>query len=259
MDGITPPDLKYSQMTSSSLTQISDTQAHLWYVFPERVTDDTLLKSCFELLSDEERAQQQRFVFEKDRHLYLVAHALVRTCLSRYMDVKPEHWVFKKNQYGKPFIDYPDAGHPIQFSLSHTKGFVACLVTSHHNVGVDVEHMAFNDRKLDIARSYFSQDEVQNLLSSPVDRQHIRFYEYWTLKEAYIKAKGAGLSIPLDKFSFQLDEGKGIKISFIQDLYDNPSQWHFCLYRLTPNHMCAVAVESEKPIEICCFDASLPI
>src|SRR5215831_16122151 len=86
---------------------LDHTTAHLWYVFPDALCDPALLNAYHQLMSPEERAQQQRFYFEKSRHEYLVTRALARTVLSRYVAVDPSIWRFEKNEYGKPAIAYP--------------------------------------------------------------------------------------------------------------------------------------------------------
>jgi 4'-phosphopantetheinyl transferase len=236
--------------TDTTPIRISNTEAHLWYIFPEAVTNQELLRSWFEMLSDEEKGRQQKFVFEKDRHLFLVAHAFVRTCLSRYCEVTPEQWVFSQNKYGKPFIDCSHLDRPFNFSLSHTQGLIACLVTVAHQVGVDVEHILRKDSKIGIAERYFTQEEVNDILSYPSNERAIRFYEYWTLKEAYIKAKGMGLSIPLHTCRFQISDSRAIQVVFDREREDDPKRWKFDLYRINPGHICAVAIECEKPEEM---------
>jgi 4'-phosphopantetheinyl transferase len=136
----------------------------------------------------EERAQQQRFYFEKGRHEYLVTRALVRTVLSKYVTVDPSTWRFEKNEYGKPAIVYPQGLPPLTFNLSNTTGLIACLVAFGRDVGVDVEDMTRPGETVEIAEQFFSPTEVAALRALPASAQRYRFFEYWTLKEAYIIA-----------------------------------------------------------------------
>jgi 4'-phosphopantetheinyl transferase len=234
---------------------LSNTEAHLWYVVPEKVTDDRLLRHWFEILSEEEKARQQRFVFEKDRHLFLVAHGLLRTCLSKYDDVAPEHWAFSKNKFGKPSIETPEPSRPMRFNLSHTKGMVACLITLDHEVGIDVEATVSERDKLEIAEKYFSKEEVASILSYDTQARTRRFYQFWTLKEAYLKARGVGLSVSLNKMTFRISDEDGIEVSFNHDFDDDPNRWIFKLFELESTHMCAVAMEKsplkDTSINIC--------
>jgi len=221
---------------------LSQTEAHLWCVFPETLTDPGLLQDYHDLMCPEERAQQQRFHFEKGRHEYLVTRALVRTVLSRYVNVDPRTWRFQQNAYGKPQIAHPQGTLPLCVNLSHTNGLIVCLVALDREVGVDVEDMERLGMTVEIADRFFSRAEVSALLALPVETQRSRFFEYWTLKEAYIKARGMGLSLPLEQFSFHLEMNRPVRISFDPRLEDDPRSWQFAQFRLTSRHIVAVGI-----------------
>lgn len=234
---------------------MKENEAHLWLVRPERFMETETLDFFYEILSDEEKKQQQKFIFEKDRHLYLIAHAFCRWCLSRYADLSPEEWAFKKSRHGKPYTEYCFQGKPLQFNLSHTNGLVGCVIALVHEVGVDVECIRFDQRKMAVAEKHFSRREFHDLERCPLDERPKRFYQYWTLKEAFSKAKGAGLSIPLDRFTFRFDNGSSARIDFDPGIPENPEQWDFWLYEPGRNHICAVAVERGNfPVTVCLKD-----
>ena len=225
--------------------------AHIWYVLAEEICDLELLDTYRELLTRDQLARYQRFFFDKDRHLFLVAWALVRTTLSRYADVDPHDWTFATNRHGRPEITGPSGVPPLRFNLSHTPGLIACIVAVERNVGVDVENMRRRTTGPDIARRFFANAEVEALELLPEDRQQEAFFEYWTLKEAYIKAVGVGISLGLGRFSFALDGSAGVRgvsgrepptISFAADLDDDPSAWQFAQYEPTPSHVMAAAI-----------------
>src|SRR5262245_58886213 len=111
---------------SPVLLSLGRTEVHLWYVFPNVLTDGGLLGAYHDLMCPEERVQQQRFHFEKGRHEYLVTRALVRTTLSRYVAVDPRDWRFEKNAYGRPEIAYPRAILPLRFNPPTRVAFIAC-------------------------------------------------------------------------------------------------------------------------------------
>lgn len=245
-------------MKTSSKMPININQAHLWLIYPDMITDPDILKSFHAILSDEEQEQHRKFVFEKDRYIYLVAHAFVRFCLSQYAEVEPAEWIFRKNRYGKPYTDHCINGLPLKYNLSHTHGLIACIVTLQHEVGVDVERIVQDESRIEIAESYFSDIEYDVLAALSFDDQNRRFYDYWTLKEAYIKAKGAGLSIPLDSFVFNFNGVAPIQISFRDNLHDNPHRWNFYLYEFERKHICAVAIECDDiPVELIIKDGKL--
>lgn len=221
---------------------LADSEAHVWYVFPETATRPELLLAYRELLAAEERAQQQRFRLPETRQHYLVAHALVRTTLSRYVDVDPRRWVFARNRYGRPEIAAPRLRVPLRFNLSHTDGLIACAVVQGLDVGIDVENHERRHDALEIADQFFSPAEVTALHALPAEAQRRRFFEYWTLKESYIKARGMGLSLALNRFSFDVRDGEPIRISFDPCLADDPAAWQFALWRPTSRHVMALSV-----------------
>jgi len=221
---------------------IAGREAHLWYVLPDRIGDADLIARYHALLNAEERERHRRFAFERLRHEYLVTRALCRTTLSQYADVDPTQWQFVSNQHGRPEIAGPRKIPPLRFNLSNCQGLIACLVTREVDAGVDVEDMHRKGETVRIADRYFSPSEVTALRALPPGRQRQRFFEYWTLKESYIKARGMGLAIPLDQFSFDLDHEGSIAISFGSRLKDDPHAWQFDRYRLGERHMMAYAI-----------------
>jgi len=116
------------------------------------------------------------------------------------------------------------------------------LVALEREVGVDVEDVDRPGETVEIADQFFSPTEVAALRAVPVAAQRYRFFQYWTLKESYIKARGMGLSIPLDQFSFQLEANQPIRITFDPRLNDDPGRWQFAQFRLTPRHLTAAAI-----------------
>jgi 4'-phosphopantetheinyl transferase len=210
-------------------------------VAPEGVERPALLQGYRALLSAEERAQQRRFRFARNRHDYLVTRALVRTVLSRYHAIDPRAWRFARNAYGRPYVAEP-AGAGLVFNVSHAPGLIACVVARDREVGLDIEDTTRRSETAKIADRYFSPLEVTALRALPAADQRARFFEYWTLKESYIKARGMGLSLPLDQFSFHLDEGGPVRITLDPRLADEPASWQFALFRPTGRHVMAVSI-----------------
>jgi 4'-phosphopantetheinyl transferase len=231
---------------------LSPEEVHLWAVELERVDAPRLLEAYQRLLNAEERERHGRFRFERHRHQFLVSHALVRTTLSRYAPVPPEAWAFVTNSYGRPEVA---AGLPgLRFNLSHTDGMAVCAVAPGLDVGVDVEDAERRGQTVEIADSFFAPAEVTALRALPVERQRERFFTYWTLKEAYIKARGMGLSLPLDQFAFHLEPGRPPRISFDPRLVDEPEAWQFVQVRMSARHPVALAVRRARglPLRVRC-------
>lgn len=240
-------------------------EIHLWLTDERAIHAPELLAAYHGLLNAEERVQQQRFHFEKDRHRYLVTRALTRSVLSRYAPVPPPDWHFRKLEHGRPQIVNPEAEHLV-FNLTHTAGLIALGITRMGELGIDTENIMEREAPLDVASRYFSARETTDLHALPLDRQQEIFFHYWTLKEAYIKARSQGLSLPLDQFTFShvaepnididIDIDINIAISFDARLADNPAHWDFWLLRPTREHLLAVcatrtpALQCHEPRQI---------
>jgi 4'-phosphopantetheinyl transferase len=218
-------------------------EVHLWYVRPDAIEDAALLAAYDRLLTPAERARRDRYRFDRNKCEYLLTRALVRATLSRYAPVAPEAWTFRENQWGRPEIDGPGPDHAwLSFNLSNTRGLIACVVAHPREIGVDVEDTERAGATVSIADRFFSPRECAALRALPEAARRDRFFDYWTLKEAYIKARGMGLAIPLHQFSFLLDEAPPIRIALEPELGDDASGWQFEQFALTPQHKTAVAV-----------------
>ncbi len=223
--------------------KLSARQIHLWCAFFPEIQDVEVLEAYRSLLNEAERAQEARFHFARDRHRYLVTRALVRTVLGRYASVAPAEWVFTKNAYGRPEIANDDGvAREISFNVSHTNGLIILGVSHKLALGVDTENTRTRQVSLEIADRFFAPDETAELRALPTERQRQRFFEYWTLKESYIKARSMGLSIPLDHFSFNFPSD-GIEISIHPKQNDRASRWRFWQMEIVPDYLAAVCAE----------------
>lgn len=222
----------------------------LWYVLPDYLRDETLLESYRGLLSAREERKWKRLRLERHRHTYLITRALVRSTLTHYHPVDPRAWTFRENRYGRPEIAGPAGAPPLRFSVSHTNGFIAFLVGVDRDLGVDVENLEWKGTICKTADRYYSPVEAADVRRQPPPAQRTRFLEYWTLKEAYTKARGMGLSLPLDAFSFRLDEGCPIPVSFAPDLSDDQASWQFELFRPTGCHVLSVATRRGEAADL---------
>jgi 4'-phosphopantetheinyl transferase len=217
----------------------------LFCFFYDEDAETAPFESYFSLMTDEERARHDRYYFARDRRLFLATRALVRTVLSRYVAASPTSWQFATGERGKPYIVGPasTAEPRLHFNLSNTHGLVVCAVSvAHSELGVDAEGLDRGGETVNIADHYFSPREVKALHALPSDEQRLRFFTYWTLKESYIKARGLGLALPLDQFSFVLTERAEIGIAFTPPLVDDPRVWRFALLDAPPRHLVAVGV-----------------
>lgn len=203
------------------------------------------------LLSPEERQRAQAFRFPKDRDLYVAAHVFLRRVLSRYAPVNPVQWRFNHNAYGKPAIANPGYDW-LQFNLSHTQGMVACAVARGRAVGVDVENIKRPGDLPSLCQYVLMPIEATDVLSahSP-NEQAERFFTYWTLKEAYIKARGVGLQLPLQQFAFYCRQSSGWHLSCEPSVEEVGRNWQFDAYRAGTNHCLAYCVQIDPETSHC--------
>ena len=210
-------------------SELSDGAVHVWCCHPERVTDPALLSRYVAMLSDEERRRWRRYVFEKDRHRHLVSWALVRWALSHYASIEPVAWRFHRGPWGKPeILEAPDG---LRFNLSHTDGLVACAVTRDRAVGIDVERLDRDVAGAEVAERSFAPAELAAWRELSGDAQHERFFTYWTLKEAFIKADGRGIGFGLQRFAFELDGDEQAAVRFDDDVELDASSFAFRRFR----------------------------
>jgi 4'-phosphopantetheinyl transferase len=219
-------------------------EVHLWLTFCDGIREGSLLATYRTLLNAAEKEQESRFYFARDRHRYLLTRALVRTVLSRYVPVAPEDWVFSANAYGRPHIVNTEAADcGLSFNISHTEGLIVLGVAKGQCLGVDVENFATRNISTEIANRYFAPQEVAALGRTLRHRRHYRFFEYWTFKESYIKARGMGLSLPLDKFSFHYANDHAVELAIHPELGDDSARWQFWQFQPTSEHLLAVCAE----------------
>jgi 4'-phosphopantetheinyl transferase len=191
------------------------------------------------MLSAEEQARAARFHFEQDRQVYLAGHALMRDILARYTGRPPSQWHFSKGPHGKPEAILHEGEPRLRINMSHTRGLAAVAVTLGSDVGIDVEWVARETACQDLASRFFSPAEQDYLARQMVNSQVDAFFTLWTLKEAYLKATGLGLAMPLSDFSF---DPEGPSIAFADHVADDPAQWSFLNHRLSPAYTLSVAV-----------------
>ncbi|MBY6240519.1 4'-phosphopantetheinyl transferase superfamily protein [Methylosinus sp. Sm6] len=199
-----------------------------------------------ECLDPTERARAARFYHARDRRAYIAAHALTRAMLSRALGGPPEIWRFVDQPNGKPSLDPAMGRRALEFNLSHTDGAVACAVTSGRPVGVDIEGTHRDIDLLALARSYFAGAEVALLESLAEERRAAAFFQLWTLKEAYVKARGDGLSLAFDRFAFSLDP---IRIDLPDAAPAEPSLWRFSSILVARGHRLSVAARSARSVQ----------
>ena len=220
----------------------------LWCACIEDIEEAGLLPRYAALLGTQELARMERMHFARDRRRDLVARALVRTVLSRYAAPEPREWVFRADVHGRPRIANPPPGPGIEFNLSHSGGLVVLGVGTGCALGVDVESISRNT-DTDRLDRYFAPREREALLELPEAQRRRRFFELWTLKESYLKARREGLRLALDAFAFDFTGERGLRLSFEPRLADSPRRWRFWQFTPRTDHVAAVCAGRGEPPE----------
>lgn len=231
------------ECSPSTLRQRLQCEAHVWLVRPEAILDPVRLATYTGLLSPAESVRYRNFRFSRDRHLYLVSHALVRSVLSRYGDVDPAHWCFAPTEHGRPEIAAPDLPLRLRFNLSHTTRLAACVVVLNDACGIDVERVSSRSSLQGIAEEMFAESELADLQQRHGTDYLQRFFSYWTLREAYCKAQGTGLTHSDRHFSFERDTDGRFRLC----LHDRAAarRWQLHVLQPTDEHVLALAVFGE--------------
>lgn len=221
---------------------VAEQEVPLWVVdldcSPERPS------ALLECLSSDERARAGRFRFDRDRRRYVVARAALRRVLGNVVGVPASQIAFEYGPYGKPALASP-AGARVEFNVSHCEGLALIAVAAGRRVGVDLERVAAGASRQPIAERFFSPTEIAALRALPVASQDEAFFACWTRKEAYIKARGEGLSIPLDAFSVSLGPGEPAALLDGPGGRDGIQTWSLTSLTPAPGFIAAVAVEGE--------------
>ncbi|MEE8343315.1 MAG: 4'-phosphopantetheinyl transferase superfamily protein [Gammaproteobacteria bacterium] len=228
----------------SSLLDSLRREAHVWFAEPAAITETSTLARYKSMLSPQEIERHSRFRYATDRQSYLVSHALVRRVLSQYAGVDPAQWRFSSNQYGRPEISGPNEVPPLRFNLTHTNGLVACLVTLSADCGVDAERISARANPRAVARKMFAETEQRELDKLDGDAFMERFFSYWTLREAYCKARGVSIFHSGKNYFFETTNAQRARIKFDTGYGCNGNQWQFCFSRPTAEHIVAIAIRA---------------
>jgi 4'-phosphopantetheinyl transferase len=240
------------------MRELGPLQIHLWQYPIGDPPDAQHLAHARTLLSDTEKKRHAAFHFDKHRAEYALSHAILRLALSEYAHAKPREWQFLTGQWGKPEIASQTLDAPLWFNLSHTDGFVVCVAGRVRQLGVDVENMSRKTSRQELAKRFFAPSEYEYLRTLPSSLQREAFFRIWTLKEAYIKAEGKGLSIPLDSFQFRFSSGNPATVALESTAESNPHAWSFFELQPGPDHRISIAVKNPEQgaLQVLCLEAA---
>ena len=219
--------------------QITAHDVHIWHFRADQLSDASAADA---LLAPDERARMNVYRRPHDARMYLLCRAMMRTVLSRYLGCDCADLRFTANAFGKPILD--GAHFALHFNLSHSHGIAALAVSVDRAVGIDIEDRTRAIDHLALAERFFPAEEAQQLRALRGDQLRDAFFSIWTLKEAFVKGIGQGLTFPLDAFCFDLDVDRLIAFRPLADFVS--PDWQFQQFDLTDRHRGAVAVQAQS-------------
>jgi len=214
---------------------------HLWSIRLDPPAERVERLGRFLAADEWERAN--RFRFEKHRRQYAVGRGALRALLAAYLDIPPERVQFTYGPRGKPFLAPPLGAAGLQFNLSNSNELALAGFVLGAEIGVDVEHLRPMPDCEQIAERFFSQSEREVLRGIPAPRKVEAFFNCWTRKEAYLKAVGEGLAVPLDSFDVTLAPGDPPRMLTLEGDPERAGRWSFHHFRPAEDYIGAVAIE----------------
>ncbi|HFA51609.1 MAG TPA: 4'-phosphopantetheinyl transferase superfamily protein [Bacteroidetes bacterium] len=220
--------------------KLAPSEAHLWRVGLD--IPPSRQSSFWDILSDDEKQRANRFRFEKDKRRYIAGRAVLRNLLAQYLNKKPAEIHFRYGPQGKPFSEN---GLSLKFNLSNSAHLALIGFVLNDELGVDLEDAGREVETTLVAKHFFSKKETERLLALPAHQQQTAFYNCWTRKEAFIKAKGDGLSFPLDQFEVSLRPNE--KAELLATYWDEKEKEKWSLFSVAPmdGFVGALAVEGK--------------
>ena len=223
--------------------RLPEQDVHVWLGQFEH--DSNGLHSNLELLSADERERMRRFHFQADRENFVFARSMLRILLASYLDASPAELRFLYSAHGKPSLRSPQS-HDLQFNLSHSGGKVLLAVCRGRRVGVDIEQVRRDFDIEEISTQFFSAEERQALRRISTPLRHKAFFHCWTRKEAFVKARGDGLSCPLKAFDVSVDpRDEQVSLVMRGDAREIGS-WELHSLNTLPEFAAAIALECAR-------------
>ena len=234
-------------MTSSSWDSppktllLPNNAVHVWRASLYMSTSE--LRTLEGTLTPDECARAERFYFQKHREHFIAGRGLLRNILSRYLDREPGQLCFCYNTYGKPALTEEADAEGLCFNLSHSHEMALYALTRGREIGVDIEYFRPDVEVEKLAERFFSPREAAVLHALPEHLRKEGFFNCWTRKEAYIKAEGKGMAIPLSAFDVSLTPGEPAALLRTQNHPQEISRWSLQALNPAPGYAAALAVK----------------
>jgi 4'-phosphopantetheinyl transferase len=195
------------------------------------------------LLSQDEQKRAGRFHFQRDRRRFVAARGILRSVLARYLKLRAEEVQFRYEAAGKPCLACSGNESKLEFNVSHSQDLALIGLSLDHRIGIDIEFKNPDRATMDLARHFFAPEEVAALAQLPVEAQCDAFFAVWTMKEAYIKGRGEGVSLGLDTFAVSIGGEKPLGLLRSDHGEDETRRWLFWSIDAGPSYAAALTVE----------------
>ena len=205
------------------MSTIDRDEVHVWRATLDQTPSQ--IQGFLHRLATDEQIRAARLYFERDREHFIAGRGVLRDILGRYVNRASESLSFCYGAHGKPALAGNSDEDAIRFNVSHSQGLALYAVTRGREVGIDLERIRSELAVVEIAERFFSRREVAVLHSLPTEMQRQAFFRCWTRKEAYIKARGEGLSLPLDEFDVSLAPGEPASVLATQPDPSETFRW----------------------------------
>jgi 4'-phosphopantetheinyl transferase len=216
-------------------------EVHVWRASLAAPADELVRHAA--VLSDEERARAGRFRFDVHRGRFIAGRGIQRRVLAGYLGTDPAALRYRLAEHGKPALDAPHDAADLRFNVSNSDDGLLIAIAVGRELGVDLEAVHPVDDRDAVARRFFSAPENQVYDTIPDDARDLAFFTCWTRKEAYIKAIGEGLTMPLDCFDVTLRPGEPAHLLRTRGTPDEALRWTLRELDPGPGWLAALAVE----------------
>jgi len=228
------------------MLQLPPHEVHIWCASLDAPPETSA--RLYATLSSDERKRRARFRFKRDQQRFVAAHGVLRDVLGRYLQTPPGRISYVYNAFGKPDLS-PEFGGRLKFNLSHSAGLALIAIAADSKVGADIEYIRAQSDYAEIARRFFAAAEVDQLTALPDHLYAEAFIGCWTKKEAYLKACGDGLAIPLNGFTVPLttDPAHGpVDVHVASNGIVPAKRWSFYTLQPAPGYIGALAIEGGR-------------
>lgn len=223
---------------------LSDREVHIWQA--DLLHSDAEMEKLAPLLSADERQRADRFRFEPDRRKFILCRGMLRTILGQYLQRDPIALTFEYGKHGKPALIESNA---LSFNLAHSGDRALYAVTQHHAIGVDIEQLRSVQYAEQLVNRYFSPEERQAYQLLPEHQKQLAFFRAWTGKEAFLKAIGSGLSLPLDQVAVTISPDRSAELLRLPAEH-SLNQWRLSQFVPTEKYVGAIVVP-QKSLKVC--------